>query len=90
MGAENEDKEYTAKQYVWMTRILTRVKEYVLVGTVQNLKARNVALEQGNEMAFHYMQGGLDVCADIKALIEDYELKPITEKKSEPEIMYGK
>ncbi|MHC1623464.1 MAG: hypothetical protein ACXQTR_02595 [Candidatus Methanospirareceae archaeon] len=85
-------EKYEAKQYVQMTRILTKVKEYVLTGVAINLKARNAALEQGNEMAFHYMQGGLDVCADIKLLIEGYELTPTDtekQKRYEPGMMHG-
>jgi hypothetical protein len=86
-----EEKEgYTAGQYMRMTRLLTKIKEYVLVGGMTNLKARNAALENGNKMAFDYFQGGLDVCTDIKLIIEGYELTPLNKKEEQQEgMMHG-
>ena len=65
----------TAKDFVQINRKMTRVWEYVLLGTsTTNLKGRNDAIEGGNATKFAYMQGALDVCLDIKNLLEGMQL----------------
>ena len=73
----------TAEQYTRMMRILTRVKEYVLVGLASNLKARNEAIQVDNCTGFTYYQGGLDVCTDIKELIAGNDLTVWKPKEEE-------
>ncbi len=62
----------TAAEYVKMQRTLTRVQEYVYLGLSSgNMKGRNDAIEEGNSVKFAYMQGALDVCQDIKNILDD-------------------
>jgi len=87
-GKEQEENGYSAHEYIRMMRTLTKIQEYVYGGSAMNLKMRNEALETGNEMAFHYFQGGLDVCTDIKSILEGYELKPVNRENTNPGMMH--
>jgi len=59
----------TAKDYMQMLRVMTKVREYVYGATAQNLKARNEALTLDSQLGFNYNQGALDVCMDVIELL---------------------
>jgi len=76
-GAQQQKrlKGPTAKDFVRMNRVMTRIREYVLLGcSTGNLKLRNEAIAEGNDTKFAYMQGALDVCLDLKAIMDDHQL----------------
>ena len=77
-------KDPTAAEYVKMQRTLTRVQEYVYLGLSSgNMKGRNDAIEEGNSVKFAYMQGALDVCQDIRNILDGMMLT-ITVENSAP------
>jgi len=76
------EEKVTSKQYMDMMRTLTKVREYVLIGLASNIKARNEAIISGNEVAFKYFQGGLDVVTDIKSILNGFALLPIKDENS--------
>ena len=86
------EEKVTSKQYIDMMRTVTKVREYVLVGLASNIKARNEAIISGNELAFKYFQGGLDVVTDIKSILNGFALMPIKDEKTrvpESSVMHG-
>ena len=86
------EEKVTSKQYMDMMRTVTKVREYILIGLTSNIKARNDAIISGNELAFKYFRGGLDVITDIKSVLDGFTLMPFKDEKSRvPEIdmMHG-
>ena len=76
------EEKVTSKQYMDMMRTITKVREHILIGLASNIKARNEAVISGNDLAFKYYQGGLDVITDIKSILNGFVLLPIKDEKS--------
>ena len=83
---EVELGENAKREYARNGRVLTKIKEYALVGMKMNMMTRMRAVEENNQLAFSYNQGAIDVCVDILNILDGAELAYF-EKKEVPDPM---
>ena len=80
---EVELGEDAKREYVRNGRVLTKIKEYALVGMKMNMMTRMKAVEENNQLAFNYNQGEVDVCVDILNILDGAELAYFEKKETE-------
>lgn len=67
----------TAKEYVQMIRIMTRVQEYVQIGIPSAILARNEAMKNDNSNYTQYQQGTLDVLIDLREILNGNKIQQV-------------
>jgi len=80
---EVELGENAKREYARNGRVLTKIKEYALVGMKMNMMTRMRAVDENNQLAFTYNQGAIDVCADILNILDGAELEYFEKKEKE-------
>jgi len=70
-------KNATARDYVQMIRIMTRVKEYVNINGPLALLLRNDALKVDNQSMMMYQQGSHDILLDLDNILQGNNLMTI-------------
>ena len=77
------------KEYVHMRRILTEIEVYVNQGIEGGNLLKTQAMSEGNNLSFNYNQGGVDVCTDIKQLLNGARMVNLSTKEKDTMEMHG-
>jgi len=70
-------KNATARDYVQMIRIMTRVKEYVNINGPLALLLRNDAMKEDNQSMMMYQQASHDILSDLNNILQGNNLMTI-------------